>query len=155
MPVPFGIEVRFVPFGTRRLSAETPLPTGEQDLPDVSWCLLPDVLLSSGSRAFVGLSFAVVPGKEHVARQLCGDSKHAHLVLRTDATHLDRYAGFGPLSRLEMIWSPAEKIECELASLSDGYWFGIHDLGVVSPRGYRLLGLPDLVLDHDLQWLGV
>ena len=152
MSTPFGTDVHFFPFDVRGLDAATPLRTGAQDLPDVSWCLLPDVLLSSRTRKFVGLSFAVISGNEHVAQRLCSDSKHARLVLPTDGMHVERYAEFGPLSRFEVIWSPTEKLECELASLSDGYWFGIQDRGGVLPQGYRLLGLSDLISDHGLQW---
>jgi hypothetical protein len=149
---PFGIDIQFFPFNVKSFDRAEPVQVGLQDLPDVEWCSLPDILLESTTRKFVGLSFAVDFGKELVAKRLCSDLKHLRLLQCTDEEFLARYQGFGGGSRFEMIWATAKLIDCEPASLSDGYWLGIENRGVLMPCGYRLLGISDLLADHALKY---
>lgn len=120
----------------------------------IAWCDLPDILYSAVSREFVGLSFALTSASvEFVASFVTrvADTRVRYVPVGMEPP--DRYIGFGTRDRLEICWSNALEIACEMTSLDNGAWLYRRLSDKVNeevPYGYQLVSLNEILPSHGM-----
>lgn len=152
------VRIRLEPYAVDMLTSADADNLVPSRLGDVGWCSLPDTLYMPVSREFVGLSFPVDAEHQAFARRIAeaANDSRVRFLARSDPEFSTRYVGFGDASRLELCWQrPDGEVECEAASLFDGFWFedaaspaGADPMAMI--RGYCLLGLDEVAQDHRL-----
>ena len=150
------IELCFSPFYFDFHNHEGSVAAARIEVDLLPWCSLPDILYAGVERRFVGLSFPVDVGSEHVAQNFA-DLQNSELVRcfgSEESERLSRYAGFGTAARLELMWSQEVEaaLHCEFASLFSGVWRLIEASSEAArtPEGFILLNVQQLLIAHHL-----
>lgn len=150
-----SVRIRLYPYAVdfvHEADAQTLVPSR---LGDVGWCSLPDILFVPSSREFIGLSFPVDREHQAFSRRLAQRANDARArYLEPSDPAFRRYAGLGDAHRLELCWQHVEgDVECEFASLFEGFWFedgAAQTDPLAMIRGYCLLDLEQILQDHRL-----
>jgi len=151
------IELCFSPFSFHFQNHEERGAATRIEVDLLPWCSLPDILYAGVERRFVGLSFPVDVGSEHVAQNFAvlQNSELVRCFGSEESERLSRYAGFGTGARLELMWiQEAEAaLHCEFASLFSGVWrlTEASNEAARTPEGFLLLDIQQLLISHHLK----
>jgi len=155
-----AVEFRFAPFSVTFCNGDVLRASPESEVDLLPWCSLPDILFEGADRRFVGLSFPIDVGAEHIAQEFADSQKSEFLrwFLPRQVAQLSRYAGFGESGRLEMMWARGTEggLNCEFASLFHGAWRLPRAPGETAsadyrPTGYLLADFQSLLASHGLK----
>ena len=144
-----SLEIRFLPF---RIFPSAGIPAWNSTyhlLPQNQPFDFADVLCTEKTNRFVGVSFAIASNGQLESMNFVKRCQTDHVkYVNTQDRSMDaeRYAGFGPAHRLEILWEiPSEPLTCTYASLTESFWISKKDDSDVFAPDNMYLFVGDLI----------